>query len=82
MENREVVNPLFLEVNPQENAYESLSKHQLNVVDDEKVIEKPAMTMNEDDDFSYTSVPHRDEQPDDLKGIGGIAARKAALFGR
>ena len=35
-----------------------------------------------EEESHYTYLPSQESRLDELKGIGGLAARKAALFGR
>ena len=83
---REVVNPLFLENDQQESAYESLSHLQMKVNDDEgPTFEKEEMmdpSTVDDADDRYAIAADEMAVSDDLKGIGGLAGRKAALFGK
>jgi hypothetical protein len=85
-EDREVVNPLFSEANRDES-YESLSRHQVvNELTKEKDVPAYDEVPREDiDESPYDTIPHDKKMEDkmpELKGIGGLASRKAALFGR
>lgn len=74
------MNPLFAETQ-QDPAYESLSHLQMKEDKEEgvkfegKQIDPPTV---DDADDRYTATATNDE----LKGIGGLAGRKAALYGK
>lgn len=71
-----------------ENEDESLSHLQMKVNEDEDqdlTFEKKEMmdaSTVDDDDDRYTVAADKMPVSDDLKGVGGLAGRKAALFGK
>lgn len=75
---RDVVNPLFLETQ-QESPYEELERHQKQQVTE--IYDEVPKEPTKHEEPGYATVGDKVER-EDLKGIGGLAGRKAALFGR